>query len=122
MPLVLAKRSALKREVVQQRVCRAADQDLDRAILVDSAVALPDMPSPRDDFLDGCVVELDGDGEPGRTVEHRVCADKEAEIWIDSHQEGLCRARTGPATTHEGACLWPRTWPESDALHLVDSR
>ena len=47
MPLVFAKRSALKREVVQQRVSRAADQDLDRAVLVDSAVALPDMPSAR---------------------------------------------------------------------------
>ena len=87
MPLVLAERSALKREVVQQRVSRAAEQDLDRAVLVDSVVALPDMPSPRNDLLDGCVVELDGDGEPGRTVEHRIRADEEAEIWIDSHQE-----------------------------------
>jgi hypothetical protein len=62
VPLVLAKRSALEREVVQQRVSRAAHQDLDRAVPVDSAVALPDMPSPRDDLLDGGVVELDGDG------------------------------------------------------------
>ena len=44
MPLVLTERCALKREVVQQRVSRAADQDLDRPVLVDSAVALPDMP------------------------------------------------------------------------------
>src|SRR6185295_11964200 len=88
MPLVLAKRSALKREVVQQRVSRAADQDLDRAIRVDSAVALPDMPPPRNDLLYGRVAEFDGDGEPGRTVEHRIRTDEEAEIWIDSHQEG----------------------------------
>ena len=82
MSLVFAKRSALKREVVQQRVSRAADQDLDRAVLVDSAVALPDMPSPRDDLLDGGVVEFDGDGEPGRTVEHRIRADEEAEMGL----------------------------------------
>jgi hypothetical protein len=59
MPLVLAERRAFKREVLQQRVSRAADQDLDGSALVDSAVALPDMPPPRDDLLDGCIVEFD---------------------------------------------------------------
>jgi hypothetical protein len=88
MPLILAERVALQSEVAQQRVGRATDQDLDRLVLAGSTVALPDEPSSGHDLLDGGVLELDGDEELGWAMEHGICADEEAEIWIDPHEEG----------------------------------
>ena len=88
MPLVLTERSTLQSKVAEQRFCRAADQNLDRLVLAGATVALPYVPSPGHDLLDGRVLELDGDEELGRAMEHWIRADEEAKIWIDPHEEG----------------------------------